>query len=105
MSDAAQAFARALAEEREAAARVDFVALMRLQDEKRALLPLLKESADPALVYELGEAARKNLRLLKHLLSCLQGALGEPASAATYTANGQNVQPLPGTQPGMRGRL
>jgi len=104
MSDAAQAFARALAEEREAAVRVDFVALMRLQEEKRALLPLLKDSADPALVYELGEAARRNLRLLKHLLSCLQGALGLPITT-TYTANGQNAQVLPETQPGMRGRV
>jgi hypothetical protein len=104
MSDAAQAFARLLAQEREAAVRADFTALLRLQEEKQALLPLVKQSADQALVYELGESARKNLRLLKHLLSCMQGALGVPATV-TYTASGQNAQSLPVTQPGMRGRI
>jgi hypothetical protein len=104
MSDAAQAFARALAAEREAALRADFDELLRVQEEKRALLPLLKESADPAVVDELSERARKNLRLLRQLLTCVQGTLGITAEP-TYTAHGQTSLTPPGAQVTVRGRV
>jgi hypothetical protein len=88
MSEAAQAFARALEAEREAALHADFDALLRIQEEKRALMPLLKEQQTPEAAAELAEAARKNILLMRHLLACVRGYLGidqEP----TYTAKGQ----------------
>jgi hypothetical protein len=104
MSDVAEAFARALDVEREAALKADFDALLRVQEEKRTLLPLLKQSADEATVLELSERARKNLRLLRQLVTCVQGALGvEPEN--TYTAYGQNAQRAPVTKLTVRGRL
>lgn len=104
MLDAAQAFARALDEEREAAVRADFDTLLRVQEEKRVLLPLLKAVADPAVVDELSERARKNLRLLRHLVACVQGALGVTAES-TYTAHGHNAEQQRVTQPALRGRV
>jgi hypothetical protein len=105
MSEVVQAFARALSAEREAALRADFDGLLRVQEEKRALLPLLKETADPAIVEELSEQARKNLRLLRHLLLCVEGTLGITAAAPTYNASGQNAQRAFGAQATVRGRL
>ena len=102
MSEAAQAFAQALEEERAAALRADFETLLRVQEDKRALLPLLKATAEEAVVNELSERARKNILLLRQLLSCVQGALGISAEA-TYTAHGQSLNPA--AQQTVKGRL
>jgi hypothetical protein len=104
MSDAAQAFARALEEERTAALRADFETLLRVQEDKRALLPLLKATAEEAVVHDLSERARKNILLLRQLLGCVQGALGISAEP-TYTASGQSASLQPVTQPTVKGRL
>jgi hypothetical protein len=101
MSDAAQAFARALDAEREAAVRADFEALLRIQDEKRALMPLVKATSTPEIAADLADRARKNIVLLRHLLACLRGSLGlenEP----TYTARGEATLR---NQIALRGRL
>lgn len=104
MSDAAQAFARALTEEREAALRADFDTLMRVQEEKRALLPQLKTGIAPELAADLQESARQNLVLLRQLLTLVQGALGVEAGQ-TYTAHGQAAGYGQQTQVSLRGRL
>jgi len=104
MSEAAQAFARALDEERTAALRADFETLLRVQEDKRALLPLLQATAEEAVVNELSERARKNIVLLRQLLGCVQGALGispEP----TYNASGHSASLQPVTQLTVKGRL
>jgi hypothetical protein len=88
MSEAAQAFARALDDERAAALRADFDTLLRVQEEKRALLPELKQGLPPEIVADLSERARKNLVLLRTLHACVQGYLGLEEEA-TYTAQGQ----------------
>jgi hypothetical protein len=104
MSEAAQAFARALAEEREAALHADFDTLLRVQEEKRALLPLLQTGLAPELAADLQDHARKNLVLLRQLLACVQGVLGiEPES--TYTAHGQAAAHGHNAQLSLRGRL
>jgi hypothetical protein len=105
MSDPAQAFAEALEIERKAALCADFETLLRVQDEKRELLPLLQSHPDRALVDELSERARKNLQLMRQLLACVQGMVGvTQESASAYTASGQNsVQP--GAQTTVRARL
>jgi hypothetical protein len=89
MSEAAQAFARALDEERAAALRADFDALLRVQEEKRALLPELKQGLAPDIAADLSERARKNLVLLRTLHACVQGYLGIEVEDPTYTAQGQ----------------
>jgi len=104
MEDAAQAFARALEDERAAALRADFDTLLRVQEDKRALLPLLQATAEEAVVNDLSERARKNLVLLRQLLSCVQGALGiSPES--TYNASGHGASLRPVTQLTVKGRL
>src|ERR1700759_2454903 len=88
MSEAAQGFARPRDEERAAALRAEFGALLRVQEEKRALLPELKQALLPREVAaDLTERARKNLALLRTLHACVQGYLGIEDS--TYTAQGQ----------------
>lgn len=104
MSEAAQAFAQALDEERKAALRADFETLLRVQEDKRALLPLLKATAEEAVVNDLAERARKNILLLRQLLGCVQGALGITAES-TYTAHGQSASLNPASQQTVKGRL
>ena len=104
MSDAAEAFANALEVERQAALRADFDTLLRVQEEKRELLPLLKEHGDQALVEELSERARKNLVLMRQLLVTLQGAVGVGTSESAYTASGHSSL-VPGAQTTVRGRI
>jgi len=104
MSDVAAAFARALDEERTAALRADFDTLLRVQEEKRALLPVLKATAQEAVVNDLSERARKNVVLLRQLLSCVQGALGITAEP-TYNASGHSASLQPVTQLTVKGRL
>jgi hypothetical protein len=104
MSEPAQAFARALAEEREAALHADFDTLMRVQEEKRALLPLLQTGVAPELAADLQDRARKNLVLLRQLLACVQGALGVEQES-TYTAHGQAAAFGHNLQLSLRGRL
>jgi len=109
MSNAAEAFAAALEAERQAALRADFETLLRVQDEKRELLPALREHEDQALVAQLSERARKNLVLLRQLLATVQGALGV-ANESAYTASGHSSM-QPGAQTAMsaittvRGRI
>jgi hypothetical protein len=101
MSDAAQAFARALDAEREAAIKADFEALLRIQDEKRALMVAVKETTTPEVAGELADRARKNIILLRHLLACLRGHLGLD-SEPTYTSRGEAALR---NQVALRGRL
>jgi hypothetical protein len=101
MQDVVQAFEAALETERVAALRADFDTLLRVQDEKRALLAQLKASATPEVAGELAERARKNVFLIRHLLACLRGQLGLDAEP-TYGARGQAID---APQGGMRGRL
>jgi hypothetical protein len=105
MSEAAQAFARALAEEREAALHADFDTLLRVQEEKRALLPHLQNGVAPELAADLQDRARKTLVLLRQLLSCVQGVLGIEVAESTYTAHGQAAAYGHNSQPSLRGRL
>lgn len=88
MHEAAQAFVRALEAEREAATRADFDALVRIQDEKRALMAALKETTPPEVASELATLARQNIGLIRHLLACLRGHLGLDAEP-TYSARGE----------------
>jgi hypothetical protein len=89
MHEAAQAFARALAEERRAALHADFDALLRVQEDKRALLPALNAAAiDAEAQRELTEAARQNIALIRHLFACVKGYLGASAEQG-YTARGE----------------
>jgi hypothetical protein len=101
MHEAAQAFARALEAERDAARHADFDALLRIQDEKLALMPLIKETATPEVARELAELARKNIGLMRHLLACVRGHLGLDAEP-TYTARGEA---LTSGHNALRGRL
>ena len=101
MSDAVQAFKDALETERNAALRADFDRLLTVQEEKRALLEQVRASATPEMAGELAELARKNLALLRHLLSCVRGYLGLDAEPS-YGAKGQS---LDGPQGSLRGRL
>jgi hypothetical protein len=101
MQGAAQAFSEALEVERQAALRADFDTLARVQEEKRALLPLVQESAAADEARELGERARKNLVLMRTLMVCLRGHLGLDAEP-TYTAKGQTSESL---QSALRVRL
>ena len=98
---AAEAFARALDAEREAATRADFDALLRIQDEKRALMSALKATASPEVTDQLATRARDNLRLLRHLLACVRGHL-DLDTEPTYSARGQA---LTSNQGSLRGRL
>jgi hypothetical protein len=94
MSDVVQAFAEALELERKAALCADLETLLRVQDQKRELLPLLKACPDQARVDDLSEQARKNLQLMRQLLAIVQGMVGATQeSAAAYTANGQTTAP------------
>lgn len=101
MHDAVSAFKAALQTERDAARRADFDGLLSVQEEKRALLAQVKASATPEDAAELAELARKNLGLMRHLLSCLRGYLGLEAEP-TYGAKGQSIDAL---QSSLRGRL
>jgi hypothetical protein len=105
MSDAAQALARALIEERRAAVAADFDALLRVQEEKRARLSELQSAGanavDAATQRELAEAARQNIYLIRHLFACVKGYLGATAEPG-YTARGEVA---PASLNHVRGRL
>ena len=102
MHEAAQAFARALAEERRAALHADFDALVRVQEEKRALMASLREAGlEEELRREIYEAARDNIALIRHLVACVKGYLGASAEPG-YTARGEIAQAAVNT---VRGRL
>ena len=102
MSDAAQAFARALIEERRAAIAADFDALVRVQEEKRARLSELQAAGvDLQTQRELGEIARENVYLIRHLFACVKGYLGATAEPG-YTARGEVA---PASMNHVRGRL
>jgi hypothetical protein len=102
MHEAAQAFARALAEERRAATQADFDGLLRVQEEKRVCLSQLRDAGIDAEAHrELSEAARQNIVLIRHLFSCVKGYLGADAEPG-YTARGE-VAPASGNH--VRGRL
>jgi hypothetical protein len=89
MSDAAQAFARALVEERRAAIAADFDALLRVQDEKRARLSELQAAGvDVETQRELAAIAHENISLIRHLFACVKGYLGATAEPG-YTARGE----------------
>jgi hypothetical protein len=103
MSDAAQAFARALDEEHAAALRADFDTLLRVQEDKRALLPHLKQGLAADVATDLQDRARKNLVLLRQLHACVQGSLG--IEERTYTAHGQAAGYGQSAQLSVRGRL
>jgi signal transduction histidine kinase len=101
MHEAAQAFAQALEVEREAALHADFDTLVRVQQDKLELMPLVQAQETPEVARELGDRARKNLVLMRMLLACLRGQLGLDAEP-TYTARGQARDSV---QSALRGRL
>lgn len=102
MDTAVEAFAMALAEERRAAMHADFDALMRVQEQKRALMPALRgASMDETTHRELSEAARENIALIRHLFVCVKGYLGSEAEP-NYTARGDTA---PNQIRYLRGRL
>jgi glucose-6-phosphate-specific signal transduction histidine kinase len=102
MNEAAQAFARALAEERRAALQADFDALLRVQEEKRALMESLRDgSIEAEFARELHEVAQQNIALIRHLVSCVKGYLGATAEPG-YTARGEAA---PTAVNHVRGRL
>jgi hypothetical protein len=102
MHEAAQAFARALAEERRAALHADFDGLLRVQEEKRARLSELQAVGLEADVHhQLSEAARENIQLIRHLFACVKGYLGASAEPG-YTARGEVA---PASMNHVRGRL
>jgi hypothetical protein len=102
MPEAAQAFARALAEERRAALQADFDGLLRVQEEKRVRLSELQaEGLDAQAHRELAEAARENIQLIRHLFACVKGYLGATAEPG-YTARGEVA---PASLNHVRGRL
>jgi len=102
MSDPAQAFARALVEERRAAVAADFDALLRVQEEKRACLSELQAAGvDLETQRALAEAARENIYLIRHLFACVKGYLGATAEPG-YTARGEVA---PASMNHVRGRL
>ena len=104
MSDVAQAFAEALEVERNAALCADFETLLRVQEQKRELVPLLKTYPDQAVVDDLSERARKNLQLLRQLLATVQGMVGATLQESAYTSSGQSSVQAP-AQTTVRGRL
>jgi hypothetical protein len=84
---AAAAFLEVLESEREAALRADVDALAAVQERKReALSALLGSDASEDLIAELRARAQANLRLIRHLVGCLQGLVSP--QAPTYTAAG-----------------
>lgn len=103
MDDTAiEAFAMALGEERRAAMQADFDGLLRVQEQKRALMPALREAAmDEDTHRELSEAARENIALIRHLFVCVKGYLGSDAEP-NYTSQGESA-PAPASF--LRGRL
>lgn len=102
MNAAAQAFARALEEERRAAVHADFDGLLRVQEEKRSRLSELQAAGVDAETHRLlAEAARQNIQLIRHLFSCVKGYLGAGAEPG-YTARGEVA---PAAPKNMRGRL
>lgn len=89
MHEAAQAFVRALAEERRAALQADFDGLLRVQEQKRVCLAELRAAGvDAELHRELADAARQNIQLIRHLFACVKGYLGATAEPG-YTARGE----------------
>jgi hypothetical protein len=102
MHPAAQAYRAALEREHAAAVRADFDALLAVQEDKRALVPSMRQAmlSDEA-VEALAAQARANIALMRHLVQCLQGAMGM-SSASTYTARGE-ARPVGG--PNVRGVL
>lgn len=102
MHEAAQAFARALAEERRAALQADFDGLLRVQEEKRVLMANLRDaSIEAELARELSLAAAQNVALIRHLVACVKGYLGASAEPG-YTARGEVA---PAQMNHVRGRL
>ena len=81
---AAEAFGRALTREREAAVRVDLVALERAQEDKRAILPALSRAQlDDRTYFDLVARAQANIALIRQLVHCLRGCV-EAEVALTY---------------------
>jgi hypothetical protein len=90
MHPAAQAYRDALEREHAAALRADFEALLVVQDEKRALVPSMREATlSDEEVETLAVQARANIALMRHLVQCLQGAAGVNNAGATYSARGE----------------
>jgi hypothetical protein len=85
-----------LEREREAARRADVDTLLELQEAKRAAIEKIdKSTLSRDRLKQLAEKARSNIWLLRHLVQCLQGAVGED-NAATYTAAGERASPAGG---------
>lgn len=83
----AAAFLEVLESEREAALRADVDALAAVQERKReALAALLRSDPSEDVAADLRARAQANLRLIRHLVSCLQGIVSP--QGPTYTAAG-----------------
>ena len=80
-----------LQEEYKAARSVDLDVLLALQEEKRAVLEVLKKKDIEAKeIDRLGTLMRRNIGLLSHLQGCLRGLLIGPASEG-YNGAGKRV--------------
>ena len=80
-ADAVSRFRDVLGAERDAARRADTSALVALQEMKRQALDEVRAaSPTPEVWDELAELARANLELMRHLVSCLRGIVGEPGT-------------------------
>ena len=87
MTDVVGEFAQVLESERQFALHADIDALSELQEHKREVLTrLLASDAPPEETQRLREQALANIRLIRHLVVCLQG-LSAP-EPLTYTAEG-----------------
>lgn len=84
-ADAVSRFRDVLAAERDAARRADTASLVAIQEMKREALDAVRRAEPPAEVWDqLAQQAQANLELMRHLVSCLRGIVGE---SSTYGAS------------------
>ncbi|MBI2896541.1 MAG: hypothetical protein HYY06_23485 [Deltaproteobacteria bacterium] len=87
MTSAARELEQVLERERLAAARADVDLLIALQDDKRLAIERLRQSASPPeIVDPLIQRARGNIGLIRQLVHCLGGILGE--DSPVYSRDG-----------------
>jgi hypothetical protein len=101
MQEATETFVAVLEKERDCALRADVDGLSVVQEEKRQALALLlnEQPSEDDLAF-IRAHAYENVRLIRHLMTCLQGILAP--QGATYTADGEIPLGSPGRS---RGRL
>jgi uncharacterized coiled-coil protein SlyX len=96
-----EALVELLEQERIAARRADMDTLLQLQEVKRQVIQkLARQELPPHQLNELTAKARSNIWLLRHLVQCLGGALGEENSATYTHSAGFHPSPPHGTPRG-----